>query len=465
MQSEFPTTGAPRRATARDFVAILFRRRALILGLFAVTTLTVLILGLASPVSYVSAGRVLVKRGEQQSTLSPERRLTSEWEVDMGSEVEMIKSAPVLERARAILTEEMGPQRAVPAISPSGIDVEVKGRTNVLLVGYVDADPVVAKEVCEALLQAYVDFKQNHILREDSRSYLEGEMDKVQKDLDHWIALRRDFAEHSNIVDLAQQRQSDITRLSTMRQQLAENEANLAEATTSWKRMESLVQQDHIDQPTFGVLFSEETALIELKRRTVEQELRVATLRERLRDDAPEVVAAEATLDTLESMIQREVRTRVEAAKTKVEMLQARHESMKQEISSLETGLASLPGKEFSLSEMDHRIDMLKTRVHDLAESNEKAGITERTSPIDNVVLLNHASEGKPQNTRDYVRLALGPGFSLVVGIGLAFFIDGLDLTVRTAHHAEEAIDIPVLATLVERRKRRRTLEPERAAS
>lgn len=465
MQSEFPTTGSPRRATARDFVAILFRRRALILGLFAVTTITVLLLGFMAPVSYVSSGRVLVKRGEQESALAPGRRLYSDWEEDMGSEVEMIKSAPVLDRARALLTEQMGPGRAVPVISAGDVDVEVKGRTNVLLVGYVDADPVVAKEVCEALLRAYVDFKQNHLLRDDSRSYLEGEMEKVQKDLDHWNALRRDYAERSNVVDLTQQRQSDISRLATMRQHLAESDADLAEATTSWKRMDSLVQQDHIDQPTFSVLFSEETALVELKRRAVEQELRVATLRERLRDDAPEVVAAEATLDTLQAMIQREVRSRVEAAKTKVQMLQARHESLQQQIASLEQGLASMPGKEFSIAEMDRRIDLLKTRVKDLSESNEKARITERTSPIDNVVLLNHASDGKPQNTRDYVRLALGPGFSLVVGIGLAFFIDGLDLTVRTAHHAEEAIDIPVLATLVERRRRRRTLEPERAAS
>jgi uncharacterized protein involved in exopolysaccharide biosynthesis len=214
------------------------------------------------------------------------------------------------------------------------------------------------------------------------------------------------------------------------------------------------------------MLFSEETGLIELKRRFVEQELRVATLREKLRDDAPEVLAAGATLDTLRDMLQREIRSRVDASRTRVDMLQARHNSLKQEISSLELGLSTLPGKEFSLAEMDHRIDLLKTRYKDLSESNEKTRITERTSPTDNVVLLNHASEAKPQNSRDYVRLALGPAFSLVVGIGLAFFFDGLDLTVRTAHHAEEAIDLPVLATLAERRtRRRRTLEPERAAS
>jgi len=466
MQSEIPTIGTARRATARDFVAILFRRRALILGLFAVTTATVLILGFSAKVIYFSAGRVLVKRGVPVSALSPERRLYSDWEEDMGSEVETIKSTPVLDRARALLAEEAGQGRTPPPLSPASVDVEVKGRTNVLAVGYLDADPVVAKQVCEAVLRAYVDFKQNHGFVGDSRSYLEGEMDKVQKDLDRLVVMRRDYAERSNVVDLDQQRLSDITRLSTMRQQMTETDADLAEATTSWKRLSTITEQGTFDQPTFTVLFSEETALVELKRRVVDQELRVATLREKLRDDAPEVVAAAATLDTLRGMMQRELLSRVAAARTRVDMLQARHASLQQGISVLEQGLATLPGKEFSLDDMDHRIDLLKTRLKDLSESNDKARITEGTSPSDNVVLLSHASDAKQQNTRDYVRLALGPAFSIVVGIGLAFFFDGLDLTVRTAHHAEEAIDLPVLATIAERRtRRRRTLEPERAAS
>jgi capsular polysaccharide biosynthesis protein len=53
--------------------------------------------------------------------------------------------------------------------------------------------------------------------------------------------------------------------------------------------------------------------------------------------------------------------------------------------------------------------------------------------------------------------MALAPAFSVVVGIAVAFFVDGLDITVRTAGHAEEVADLPVLATVNERRRNRRT--------
>jgi len=64
------------------------------------------------------------------------------------------------------------------------------------------------------------------------------------------------------------------------------------------------------------------------------------------------------------------------------------------------------------------------------------------------------ASPAEPSNPLDLIRLALAPAFSLIVGIAIAFFIDGLDLTVRTANQAEEYLDLPVLASIGERRRR-----------
>ncbi len=466
MQAELPTTRTPRQTTTREFLAILFRRRALILGLFAVTTLTVAVLGLTTPIDFVSSGRVLVKRGEKISTLSPERRLYSDWEEDMGSEVELVKSAPVLDRARAILREDAGPGRPAPPVEAGNVDVEVKGRTNVVLIGYVHRDPVVARQVCEALLRAYVEFRQSDYAQTESRSFFEGEMEKVQKDLDHWVALRRDYAERANVIDLPQQRTADIAQMSALQMRLNENDADLAEASATLKEMSEVRDVDRLDQPTFHNVFGEETGLAELKRRLVDQEFKVASLRENLRDDAPEVVAASGTLDTLRTMIRREIVSRVEGARARVAMLQARHDVMQKELDAIDQGFAAMPGKELSIGEMDHRIELLKAQYRELSENRDKARINERTSPADNVVFLDHASNARPNRSHDYVRLALGPAFSVVVGIGLAFFIDGLDLTVRTANHAEEAVELPVLATLVERRpRRRRSLEPERAAS
>jgi capsular polysaccharide biosynthesis protein len=84
----------------------------------------------------------------------------------------------------------------------------------------------------------------------------------------------------------------------------------------------------------------------------------------------------------------------------------------------------------------------------------DQARITQAMSKTVTVLVLTPAGPGRATNGRDYVRLGLAPAFSLVVGLGLAFFVDGLDNRVRTAGDAETAADLPVLASIGERRRR-----------
>jgi uncharacterized protein involved in exopolysaccharide biosynthesis len=151
-------------------------------------------------------------------------------------------------------------------------------------------------------------------------------------------------------------------------------------------------------------------------------------------------------------MLRQEVDSRIALSGTRVKMLRARVDEFDRSIAGIEHLVAGMPDKETALAEMDRGIDVLKMRLRDLTEKSDQARVTEQTSQFTNVILLEPAGEARANRTVDWIRLALAPAFSLVVGIGLAFFIDGLDLTVHNAGHAEEALDMPVLASIAERR-------------
>ena len=51
------------QATLREFMAVVFRRRWVILGLFFAVTATVLAIAFTTPKIWASSGRVLVARG------------------------------------------------------------------------------------------------------------------------------------------------------------------------------------------------------------------------------------------------------------------------------------------------------------------------------------------------------------------------------------------------------------------
>jgi uncharacterized protein involved in exopolysaccharide biosynthesis len=198
-----------------------------------------------------------------------------------------------------------------------------------------------------------------------------------------------------------------------------------------------------------------QAALDALKNRIVEQQGRIATLRERYRDDAPEVQNAAATLATLQALLRREIDGQIEVARSRILLHQSRVDALDRDITDLRQRLSAMPRSQRRLDDLEAEIKTLRMRYDDYAKARDMARINTNTSQGLNVVLLNPAGPGVAGNARDWVRIALAPAFSLVVGIGLAFFIDGLDITVRTSAQAEEYLEVPVLASLSDRRRRR----------
>jgi len=441
------------QSTVREFLAVAFRRKWIILGLFVVTTLTVTVLSLVSPVSYVSYGRVLLKRGEQNSALEAHRQIYNDWEQDLGSEVQVAQSIPVLDRAREFLRQDRMPDgRAVP-LDPKQVDIDVVGKSNVIKLGYIDRDPRVARHVCDALLRAYMEFRQKSLGQfANPKRFFDEELAQVESELNRKRELRRLYANKAGLVDVVDQKRSLLTQLSLLKSRQSELNSKLAESRATSQVMRALRERPEVDLP-MPQAASGYDAVFELSRKLVEQEARVAQLRERYREEAPEIVTAKETLASLRALLAREVEARILLAESRTQVLEAQQTPLSRDIAGVQAQLETMPDKETTLTEIDRELGILTSRYEVLAKNRDLARVTEHTAAGVTVLLLSPAEAATPTNARDYVRLALAPVFSLVVGIGLAFFLDGLDITVHTAGHAEEAIDLPVLAAVRERRR------------
>ena len=446
---------APRQATVREFLAVVFRRRLVIGGLFAVTTATVLWIALATPLEYSSSGRLLMRRGEKERVFDASRQVVGGWEEELSSELQVIRSFPVLERARTLLAghAESAGTSAIE-ISARQVDAEVMGKSNVIAVGYSDRDPLVAQRVCDAVIRAYMEFRAGNMSLRDPRQFFESELAKVKNDLDQKVEARRRFANNAGVSDLVEERHHLLNRLSATNDRQDQTRAELEEARVARQRMEELRSKQNVDLPTFSSLFSNENALVVIKGKVIDQQVRVAQLRERYRDDSPYVAEASNTLDTLRQMLDREVVARLSMVDSRVATLEARLKVFNSDQAEIKSKIEPMADKETQLNTLERDISLLKGRYEDLVRRSDQARLTEKTSVNINLVLLSPAAAAVPHNTRDYARLALAPAFSLVVGLGLAFFFDGIDVTVHSTGQAEEAAELPVLAAIRERRRR-----------
>jgi len=444
-----PLPSASRLVGARDFLTVVFRRKGIILGLFTVVSLTVGILTLARPVDYASFGSVLVKRGEQESIMTPGRRVTG-WEEELATEAQVVKSWAVREVAQASLDTEA--RRGAPAVrlDVKGVDVEVIGQSNVIQIAYVAHDPDLAHRACDAIMNAYVEYRSSSETLPYPKKFFDSELQRVSAAMDSLSRVRRQYTESREVVDLAEQRRSLIGSISSRMHDRAQVSGDLAEATGQLRTLNALHDSPDKDVSVTGAGFLNESALVDLKTSMLRQETRIAQLQERYREDAPELVDARGSLETMRGLLRREVAQALQLAQAKAQGLRSRLENIDQQLAALQAEVAEMPAKEARMDDLDQQLMVLKSRFLALTNDSDQARVTEQTSRRVSVVVLSPASAGRARNTHDYVRLALAPAFSLVVGIGLAFFIDGLDSRLRTPRDVEDTVDLPVFASLPE---------------
>jgi uncharacterized protein involved in exopolysaccharide biosynthesis len=441
-----------RQATARDFLTVVFRRKWIILGLFAVVTATVSFLLLTRPVEYVSSGQLLVKRGYQESALGAGRMMGG-WEEELATEAQVLASWTLRRRAQEMLDAEEAMGAPPVKLRPGGVDVKVIGQSNVIEVAYVDGAGEMAHRACKAIMEAYVEHRSASEVIPYPRAFFANELARVNAAMDSLWRLRREYAEAQNVVDVEEQKRHQLTLEQGLLRERATAMANLADETGSLRIVTSLRDNPDMDMPVTALGFLNEDALKELKKGMVLQETRIAQLTERYREDAPEVQDARSTLESMRLLLKREVEQRLKLQTAKVQGLQSRVGTLDRQIAGLREEIAAIPAKERRIGELDQEISVLKARYLDLAKNSDQAMVTEQTSRRVTVLVLSPASAPRARATTDYVRLALAPALSLLVGIGLAFFVDGLDTRLRTPGDVEDTLDLPVLATLTERKR------------
>jgi uncharacterized protein involved in exopolysaccharide biosynthesis len=330
------------------------------------------------------------------------------------------------------------------------------GKSNVIAVGYVSLVPEKAQIVCRAVMEAYVEYRSSRMTNDRPEQYLAQEITELQNKIDAKLVDRRRYTEQTGVAAPLQQTTSWMAQISSLQQRRSELSADLAAAQSLEEAMRRMQNDPDIDLPTFDGVnqFTNETALVQLKTKVLEQQTRIALLAETLRDDAPEMVGARQTLETLMGLLHREVDARVRLASSRSQQIASRVGSIDKEIASIRAQLDAAPQDLQRMEEIDGELVALRRRLSEVTDARDQAAITANTMADVNVVVLAPAGAAKATNPLDVVRLLLAPAFSLLVGLAIAFFVDGLDLTVRTANQAEEYLDLPVLASMSERRRR-----------
>lgn len=446
-----------REASIRDFLRVVFRYKWVLVILFVVSTTVVAAINVRSPVLYESEARVLVRRGQLESMVDSRYRYLT-WQEEVLSELESVKSYSVMARAREILKaklEQKGLDRK-PQIARGSVEVAVVKESNVLAISYLHRDPVFVVLVTDAVTEAYMEYREAAYDMEKLEDFFAEEIESVERQMEELRQTRSEFISAENLTFSTDEKHNLETKMS-------DNEIRLDEVRRSIQMKESILRSERQaleDEFTARIARNPNSSYGEISV-IIQHKLKLASLRAerdamaaQFTEKYPPLAGLISQIAALENELTSELKSKADLDEMDLRLLGDEERDLLSIMADTKAKLETLAEKEGQYQQMELDLESLQERYKDLKATQVKTKLSQATSPAWRVTLITPARRPIARKTKDYVRMALAPIFSVVVGLGLVFFIESLDHSIKSAADAEESLGLPVLASLYEMKKK-----------
>ena len=445
-----------KEISVRDFLRVVFRHKWILITLFTVSTTVVAVMNIRSPVQYESQARVLVRRGQMESAVYARYRYLP-WEEEISSELETVKSQAVLVRAEEILKDkldEAGIDRR-PIIVRRNVNVEVVMESNVLAISYLHSDPDMAQFGTDAVSRAYMEHYQEADNIERVNEFFAREIEGIEGELNGLREDRGEFLEKEKLTFSGNEQNQLERRIDEYRNKLKELRQEISKRETLLETQRRAIEDGFEARvpKLAGSSYGENTVIMQTKLELVRLKAERNAMAAQYTEKYPPLAALDKQIKVLESQLRSEVLDKINLDEMDLEILRSEEKMLTQDLEESEVKLLAILEKQGRYRQMELDLETLEDRYKQLKETEIQTKIAQATSPDWRVTLLTPASRAVAKKTKDYVRMALAPIFSLIIGLGLVFFVESIDHSIKSPADAEEALGIPVLASLWEIKK------------
>ncbi len=473
-----PDVQAQDKEHLRDYLYVLHRRKWIVLTFFTLVVVTVLMAVLFAKPVYRAKTTIRIER-ETPSVLAfkdiyEERKDDLEY---FETQYQILKSRKISERVvRAMRLDRLpefagaagGPIRSSMVelsgkpgyISPDLID-KVRSRitirpvrnSSIISVSFDDPDPVLAARAANEIARQYIRYSTESKLAVSrlARDWLEGQLDDIKGRLEKSEEALNTYAARNGIIltgpgkDGAKGQVSDI-----ITNRLEQISALLIQATSERIDKGALYYQMQKGGAWSTPEVMNNPLIQSLMRNYTGLEAQYARLSIDYTPDYPRMIQIKRQMDQFKKRINDEVKKagdsihmNYEAALEKEKVLSATYEQAKKEALDLKDRMV-----QYNI--LKREAETNQELYNGLLQRMKEIGVT-ATLTASNIQVLDAAKPPEmpyePKKTRDLLAAVL---VGALGGIGLAFFVDYIDNTVKNAEDVERSVALPCLGLVPE---------------
>jgi len=335
------------------------------------------------------------------------------------------------------------------------IEIEQVEDTRLLKVNATDSDPVLARNIANTLARSYIDFNIENRLKtsQNTLSWMTDQLYELKKKL-----------EGSEEEFLKYKRQEKLFSFSGKQDLIAQKIADFNESYLKArnKRMEIDAKLKALKPNSASdgsILYARSVVLNpvidNLYSQLLDQEVEISQLNKIYKSKHPKLVQAKTKLENTRKKLQEEVLKEVENLKFEKSILLSKEKVLQKTVADFEAEAMETNRQELKYKILQRNVET-NQKLYDILLSKVKESNITDNIDVSNIRIVEEAIIPKWPVSQNKIRnLILGFILGLMGGIGLVFFIDYLDRSLRTEEDVHRHIGLPVLAVIPEAKNKK----------
>ncbi len=326
-------------------------------------------------------------------------------------------------------------------------------------ISYMSTNPELAALIVNSVAKAYMDdiLEMNISTSRHAISWLTEKADKERAKLEESENALQKYMERNDIVTLE-------NRLALVPEKLSEVASKIARAETDRKEMETLyttVKEMSLDLENVGTIpaVASDPTVQELRMQILKAEQNIIEMSKKFGRKHPVMITAMGDLKILNEKKTEEIRRVIETIKNRYALARANEENFRKMADRTKTETLELNQKFIQYNALKREVETNKQLFDVIIRKIKEHNITQDIRTVDVWVVEKAAMPEFPVKPNKPLNTLLGLIVGLMGGMGMVFFLEYLDNTVKSPEDIDLRLGVPVLGMVMLSRSREKNID------
>ncbi len=376
------------------------------------------------------------------------KKITASLKSSMGIDKTFTESQGPSENGDSQTPKKIPPTKAeiLETVIRSGISVEPLSNSRVVQLSFWASNPAVAAKVVNTVAKAYIDELMEMQMQVSGYSigWMTKKAEVQRKKLEESEQALHNYKKKHDIITIED-------RLAVLPERLSDLSRSLTQAEIRKKELASLYEQikntPKNQLETISDLMND-VSMAPLNQAILEAEQKISELSKKYGPKHPRMITANNELAALKTKKKQQLEKAIMTIQNEYQLAQSYEKGLKERLDQTKFQTAQLGEKSIQLKILKRKVETNRFLYDALVKTMKERGITEQNQSVNVWVIEKAKIPEYPASPRKKRNILLGIILGLFGGIGLAFFLEYLDNTIKTPEDVEEKLNMPVIAAI-----------------